>query len=250
MDLPISLLIDSWSQQLQFWALDGAIRKAAAYSLRLADNRPELLEFESALLEGDFSVFPPIELLPASSMPGAAGAYAASTGTIYLNQGWLNTATEEQIQAVLTEELGHFLDARFNVLDTPGDEGELFSKILNQSLRVGEEQRTRTSDDQISIIVDGEVITAEASQFSFPQQAKGTSLVESSITALEDGSSLITGRFLGTASFGDIQLTSNGSRDVFVAKLDDNGLYEWATKAVDLLMISEIASQHLRMAHP
>ena len=147
---------------MSLWAADGVIRSAAQYSMGLAENKPELLEFESALTEGNFSVLPPIELLPASSMAGAIGAYAASTGTIYLNQDWLNTARDEQIQAVLTEELGHFLDDQLNEVDTPGDEGELFSKILNQSLSVGDEERIRAQDDQISIVVDGEVIAAEA----------------------------------------------------------------------------------------
>ena len=159
--------VDSWKELLSVWAIDGAIRRAAQKSLGLADNNPEILEFESALAEGDFSGLPPIELLPASSMAGAMGAYAASTGTIYLNQDWLNSAREGQIQAVLTEELGHFLDTQLNAVDTLGDEGELFSKILNQSLSPGDEERIRTSDDQISIVVDGEVIEAEAASYEY-----------------------------------------------------------------------------------
>ena len=63
-------------------------------------------------------------------MPGAAGAYAASSGTIYLNRDWLRTATEEAALAVLTEEFGHHLDALFNAVDTPGDEGALFRQLL------------------------------------------------------------------------------------------------------------------------
>lgn len=158
---------DLWKKLLSLWASDGAIRRAAQYSLGLADNNPEFLEFESALAEGAFSVLPPIELLPASSMAGAIGAYAASTGTIYFNQDWLNIAREEQIQAVLTEELGHFLDDRINALDTPGDEGELFSTILTQSLSDVDEERIKTSDDQIAIMIDDKIFAAEASTQNF-----------------------------------------------------------------------------------
>jgi len=43
-------------------------------------------------------------------MSGAAGAYAVSTGTVYLDQNWLATASAVQAMAVLTEELGHHLD--------------------------------------------------------------------------------------------------------------------------------------------
>ena len=45
---------------------------------------------------GSFRALLPIELLPAASMPGAAGAYAISTGTIYFNADWLATASQQQ----------------------------------------------------------------------------------------------------------------------------------------------------------
>ena len=92
----MSYPIVSWRQQLQQWALDGAIRRASKYSLGLAEYKPKLLYFESGLAKGDFSILPRIELCSSSSINGAAGAFAASTGTIYLNRDWLNTATEEQ----------------------------------------------------------------------------------------------------------------------------------------------------------
>ena len=74
--------------------------------------------------QGDFSGLPPIVLLPASSMSGAAGAYALSTGTIYLNTDWLATASAAQAIAVLTEELGHYLDGRLHPGDIPSDDEE------------------------------------------------------------------------------------------------------------------------------
>jgi Ca2+-binding RTX toxin-like protein len=49
-----------------------------------------------------------------------------------------------------------------------------------------------------------------------------------SVAALKDGSSLITGYFEGTAKFGDITLSTSGDQDVFVAKLDARGSFEWA----------------------
>ena len=49
-----------------------------------------------------------------------------------------------------------------------------------------------------------------------------------SVAALKDGSSLITGYFEGTAKFGDITLSTSGDADVFVAKLDARGSFEWA----------------------
>ncbi len=51
------------------------------------------------------------------------------------------------------------------------------------------------------------------------------------ISALPDGSSIVTGYFLGTATFGSTTLTSTGGLDVFVAKVDPSGAYVWATQA-------------------
>lgn len=45
------------------------------------------------------------------------------------------------------------------------------------------------------------------------------------------GNVYLTGSFKSTASFGDTQLTSNGNRDVFAAKLDANGNWLWAVGA-------------------
>ena len=90
-------LLEIWQAQLRLWAAEGAISQAAGSALALEGEQPLLQELESAWAAGDFSGLPAVELLQASSMPGAAGAYAASTGTIYLNQDWLKTASEEQV---------------------------------------------------------------------------------------------------------------------------------------------------------
>ena len=70
---------------------------------------------------------------------------------------------------------------------------------------------------------------------TWPQQAAGGSSDDGhlacSISALADGSSLITGHFQGTASFGSTTLTSAGSDDVFIAKLNADGSYAWAQQA-------------------
>ena len=52
-----------------------------------------------------------------------------------------------------------------------------------------------------------------------------------SISALADGSALVTGFFEGTASFGAAgTLTSEGNHDVFVAKVSSTGAWEWAVR--------------------
>jgi hypothetical protein len=52
-----------------------------------------------------------------------------------------------------------------------------------------------------------------------------------SVSALPDGSAIVTGYFNGTAGFGGANLTSTGSDDVFVARIDPAGTWAWATRA-------------------
>ena len=51
------------------------------------------------------------------------------------------------------------------------------------------------------------------------------------ISPLADGSTLIIGEFTGEANFGNIKLTSAGNSDVYIAKLNINGEFEWARRA-------------------
>ncbi len=50
------------------------------------------------------------------------------------------------------------------------------------------------------------------------------------VSVLANGSSIITGYFTGTATFGSTTLTSAGSYDAFTAKVKANGTYAWATR--------------------
>ncbi len=50
------------------------------------------------------------------------------------------------------------------------------------------------------------------------------------VSALADGSSIITGYFGGTATFGTTSLISAGSLDTFTAKINANGTYAWAIR--------------------
>ena len=68
--------------------------------------------------------------------------------------------------------------------------------------------------------------------FAWVTQAGGTQEdISYGLAKLNDGSSLITGFFTGTANFGSTTLNSNGKKDVFIAKLNSDGSYAWATQA-------------------
>ena len=89
-------LYQSWLLHLQTWAADGRLFSAAVDALRLkpGEATEQLNHIAARLAKGDTRDLPPIELLPSSAMPGAAGAYAKATKTIYINQKWIQTANE------------------------------------------------------------------------------------------------------------------------------------------------------------
>jgi hypothetical protein len=123
-------ILSAWESKVQQWSQDGSLLAAAQEALMLPGEPQALKDLIAQWSTGDFEGIPEIVLLSGTDMNGALGAYAISTGKIYLNADWLKTATQEAIDAVLTEELGHHLDGLLNAVDTPGDEGEYFSDLL------------------------------------------------------------------------------------------------------------------------
>jgi hypothetical protein len=53
----------------------------------------------------------------------------------------------------------------------------------------------------------------------------------SGVTVDENGNVYLTGYFTGTASFGDTNLSSSGSLDIFVTKFNSNGDWQYAMRA-------------------
>ena len=95
----------------------------------------------ASLTSGDGAV--KVELRTNAEMQGGKGAFSITgtdgAATIYLNADWLagnpsagiGPADSASITSVLLEELGHSLDARLNNgMDTPGDEGEHFTRVV------------------------------------------------------------------------------------------------------------------------
>jgi hypothetical protein len=115
-------------------ATDGSLNASANASLGSgASNNSNFQEIATRLQNNNFSDLPNISLVPGKDMDGALGAYveSGSEKTIVINKDWLATASSNDINAVLVEEVGHFLDKRVNgSVDTVGDEGEVFSKAL------------------------------------------------------------------------------------------------------------------------
>ncbi len=163
----LNALLPDWQALLQGWALDGSLASAAKEALMLEGSPGALQDLMAQWSAGDFRALPPIVLLSSAEMNDAMGAYAISTGTIYLNVEWMEGASKEQVYAVLTEELGHYLDGLLNAVDTPGDEGEYFAAFLQTRQTDREAKVSIISEDGTGLIsVDENSIKAEFSSAS------------------------------------------------------------------------------------
>ncbi|MEX2596820.1 MAG: gliding motility-associated C-terminal domain-containing protein [Salibacteraceae bacterium] len=67
----------------------------------------------------------------------------------------------------------------------------------------------------------------------FWMQKGGSNGVDEAYDVVVDGSgnAYATGYFTGTATFGNTTLVSSGASDIFVVKINNNGVYQWAVKA-------------------
>jgi hypothetical protein len=194
--VPVSLdtLLGDWQKLLTDWADSRDLSRAACEALLLKGEPEPLKRLVDQWSHGDFSGLPPIVLLPASSIPGAAGVYAISTGMIYLNRDWLATASAAQAIAVLTEELGHWLDSQLSPTDTPGDEGARLARLLlGPELSPEEERSLRAEDDRIQItLASGQVLLAEASADTLAPTIQGLDLGATTLDPSQPGGAYLS----------------------------------------------------------
>jgi hypothetical protein len=109
--------------------------------------------------------FPAIEVRSKSELGGAYGAFSQETGKIYLAQELINTNSKALISSVLLEEYGHFVDSQVNVEDSAGDEGEIFSGIVQGKVFEAEQLKLlKAEDDHAIVSLDGKLVAIEQAQ--------------------------------------------------------------------------------------
>jgi len=155
-------------------------------------------------LSGDFSWMPNIELVDSSTLTNVSGnnvgavgsgAYSATTDTIYLSRQLVESNPSAAVD-VLTEEVGHGIDARINTQDAAGDEGSIFARLSSgENISDAELAALRSENDTGTIVVDGKEVEVEF----FLGAALGL-LGKGSISKLVGGG---VGKFL-TSSLGKI----------------------------------------------
>ena len=101
-------------------------------------NKAEAEQIRQQVLDGDFSWMPDIQVVDESVLVDrsgqqtsgtALGAYSKDNDTIYISRQLLDSDSQKATE-ILTEEVGHGLDARLNTSDAAGDEGDIFSRIV------------------------------------------------------------------------------------------------------------------------
>ncbi|WP_254064201.1 Calx-beta domain-containing protein, partial [Microcystis aeruginosa] len=156
----------------------------------------------------DFSQIPPIEVLSDEVLGTANGAYSSSTNKIYLSASFLNTASPAAIINVILEEIGHYVDAQINQVDSAGDEGAIFAELVQgNSLDVATLDALRGENDQTTIIVNGEIIQVEQANLTGTNgndNITGTSLTLTSETGYAVGT---TTPVTGTINNDDTNVT-------------------------------------------
>lgn len=161
-DGELAELIRRWHQQLMAWARNGRLSMAARLALNLPDPHSGLEGVVARIAAANLQDLPTVLALTWDEMEGSACAYAPDRQLILINLEWLENAVAEQVVAVLTEQLGHHLDALFNPVDTPGDEGERFLEALRSGASAATTLPPFPEEEHHGVVhLDGETIAVE-----------------------------------------------------------------------------------------
>jgi Ca2+-binding RTX toxin-like protein len=167
--------------QLQQFANSSEFSQQLAIAFGTSANG---LALQTDWLSGDYSILSHIEVRPGAKLGGVKGAYGSETDRIYLSQDFLlaNQNNPEALAAVLLEEVGHRLDTRLNTVDSLGDEGAIFSRVV---------QNIATSDTQLAqlhAVDDRSIIVQNGQQIQIEQAGiyTGTNLKSAIIDKIDD----------------------------------------------------------------
>lgn len=205
----LTALLPEWHLLLIEWAADGSLIAAAQDALMLSGKEPDLIALVTQWSAGDFTGISPIVLLSRAEINGALGAYAHSTGTIYLNADWLAGANKAEAIVILTEELGHHLDGLLHAADTPGDEGQYFTMLLSGIVvSDAEKENLRNQSDAGVISLGGANVATE--------QAAAPAIQGNSLYTLVDAASWTQADLKSKELGGNLATITNSSENDFL----------------------------------
>jgi len=135
------------------------------------------VDVSSQVFKALIADLPEIEVVGDEVLQGALGAFSTQMGKIYLSQG-LVSGDINKLEAVLIEEIGHYVDAQVNAADSAGDEGAIFSAFTRGVPLTPEQiQFLESLDDNALITLDGQTIQVEQSSISDSGGEGGTTKI-------------------------------------------------------------------------
>ena len=205
---------------LTYQSLDTFFDNPAQIEVAFGSNYNQTVanQLFTALSQGDFSALPEVKILSNEVLGATNGAYSASKNQIYLNERFLiaNANNVKEIADVLIEEIGHFIDAQINTVDSAGDEGDIFTHLVQgKSLSKEALADLKAEDDGTTIVLNGEKIAIEQNVDYTNNLFNSITLPENFDLKSDNGVNLYIGDFNGDGK-DDFLRQEKGSWD------DDN----------------------------
>ncbi|PNK11192.1 hypothetical protein CEP12_02970, partial [Cylindrospermopsis raciborskii S14] len=155
-NIAFNIITDS----LQTFSLSDKFWRSIDSSFGTSYNRTIAELLRGKWEKGDFSDLPPIQIVDSAVLSGGKGAYSRKENTIYLSSNLV--CNVEAINKVIIEEIGHYVDAQINQVDSPGDEGAIFAALVQGNvLSANVLAELRNEDDKGWLEVNGQKLEVE-----------------------------------------------------------------------------------------
>ncbi|WP_269615690.1 calcium-binding protein [Prochlorococcus marinus] len=144
------------------WAQSGQLETAANNILDINTSNLQWLRLLNEWKRGDLKNSPQIEWIDNNHLNGALGAFDNTNKKILINHSINIKSKKDVLENVIAEELGHWMDDKFNSNDTKGDEGQLFAaEIFNKKISSEALERIKNEDDYKSLEINNQITEIE-----------------------------------------------------------------------------------------
>jgi PA14 domain/Pectate lyase superfamily protein len=188
---------------------------------------------------GSFTDLPVIQIRTAAELKSARSAFSAETNTIYVSQDYVkqNAAEHDALTGLFLEEFGHFIDSKINKSDTAGDEGAIFSALL-QGVNLSQRtlQQLKTEDDRASISLNGKEFPVEQATLDAGNGLRGDYYNSANLTGFKKASIISpTVNFNWGKGSPDAAIAPNtfSARWIGQVQPKTSGIYTFYTQADD-----------------
>jgi|GEM_PF-718004 len=199
-------------------------------------NLQKIQDIQQNWLAQNFTDIPQINIRYADEIKGANGAFSLDKNQILIAQEYLieNQHQPEEIIDVLLEEIGHYVDSQVNTIDAEGDEGEIFSQLV-QGVELTESEllELKAEDDTATITLDGEVIQIEQNVDDLLREV--SSAITEILETLEEAKTVIDGVSSGLKDFLSVIQSSIDNQILTGLPLLGDQLKESTDQAVEFL---------------